>query len=67
MNFIVDRHPLHPNVFIAGGFSGTGFKYGLTIGKIMAKWVQGEEEQKFDMRPFRLDRKIKKGAERARI
>lgn len=59
VNFIVDQHPSQRNIFIAGGFSGTGFKFALTIGKVMAKWVSGEQgPPELDMRPFRLDRNI---------
>jgi glycine/D-amino acid oxidase-like deaminating enzyme len=44
--FLVDRHPTQRNLFVAGGFSGAGFKYGLTIGKIVAQLVNGIEEPK---------------------
>ena len=35
-HFIVDRHPGHPNVVFAAGFSGHGFKFAPVIGEIMA-------------------------------
>ncbi|MDZ4860600.1 MAG: N-methyl-L-tryptophan oxidase [Candidatus Hydrogenedentes bacterium] len=35
-HFIIDRHPRHPNVVIAGGFSGHGFKFASVIGEILA-------------------------------
>ncbi|MDF9843483.1 MULTISPECIES: N-methyl-L-tryptophan oxidase [unclassified Paenibacillus] len=35
-NFIIDRHPLHANVLIAGGFSGHGFKFSSVVGEILA-------------------------------
>lgn len=57
VKFIVDRHPLHKSIFIAGGFSGTGFKFALTMGKVMARWVNGKPEPPdLDMSPFRVDR-----------
>lgn len=35
-DFIIDRHPLHSNVLIAGGFSGHGFKFSSVVGEILA-------------------------------
>ncbi len=35
-HFIIDRHPKHENVFIAGGFSGHGFKFTPLVGAILA-------------------------------
>lgn len=35
-HFIVDRHPDHPAVAIAGGFSGHGFKFAPVIGAMLA-------------------------------
>lgn len=35
-HFILDRHPAHSNVVIAGGFSGHGFKFGSVIGEVIA-------------------------------
>ena len=36
LNFVVDRHPDHPNVVFAGGFSGHGFKFGPMVGELLA-------------------------------
>ena len=36
LNFVVDRHPDHPNVVFAGGFSGHGFKFGPLVGELLA-------------------------------
>ncbi len=33
-HFILDRHPRHPNVILACGFSGHGFKFAPVIGEI---------------------------------
>jgi sarcosine oxidase len=38
-HFILDLHPQHPNVAIAGGFSGHGFKFAPVVGEIMADLV----------------------------
>ncbi len=35
-NFVIDRHPQHPNVILCGGFSGHGFKFAPVIGEIAA-------------------------------
>ncbi|HEX8280820.1 MAG TPA: N-methyl-L-tryptophan oxidase, partial [Chthoniobacterales bacterium] len=35
-HFVVDRHPVHENVVICGGFSGHGFKFASVIGEIAA-------------------------------
>jgi sarcosine oxidase len=38
-NFIVARHPRHPRVSIACGFSGHGFKFASVIGEVLADLV----------------------------
>jgi glycine/D-amino acid oxidase-like deaminating enzyme len=38
-NFIIDRHPAAPNVWIAGGGSGHGFKMGPVVGEMVAALV----------------------------
>ncbi len=35
-HFVLDAHPACPQVFIAGGFSGHGFKFCSVVGEIMA-------------------------------
>jgi glycine/D-amino acid oxidase-like deaminating enzyme len=40
-NFIFDRHPDMPNVFLAGGGSAEGFKFGPMVGEYVAKRVLG--------------------------
>jgi monomeric sarcosine oxidase len=35
-HFILDRHPRYPNIAIAAGFSGHGFKFGPVLGQILA-------------------------------
>ena len=35
-HFIIDKDPAHPQVAVAAGFSGHGFKFGPTIGEVLA-------------------------------
>ncbi|HLW60034.1 MAG TPA: N-methyl-L-tryptophan oxidase [bacterium] len=35
-HFIIDRHPAHPNVVLACGFSGHGFKFACVVGDVLA-------------------------------
>ncbi len=35
-NFVIDRHPGHPNLILCGGFSGHGFKFAPVVGEIGA-------------------------------
>ncbi|MGG1312522.1 N-methyl-L-tryptophan oxidase [Cohnella laeviribosi] len=37
--FILDRHPEHPHVWLAGGFSGHGFKFSSAVGRLLADWI----------------------------
>jgi sarcosine oxidase len=54
-HFILDRHPAHPEVAIAAGFSGHGYKFCSVIGEIMADMAQhGRARQ--DLEFFRLGR-----------
>lgn len=38
-HFVIDRHPLHPQVVVAGGFSGHGFKFAAVVGEVTAELV----------------------------
>jgi sarcosine oxidase len=38
-HFVVGRHPRHPQVVVACGFSGHGFKFAPVIGEIVADLV----------------------------
>ena len=38
-HFLIDRVPDHPNVIVAGGFSGHGFKFASVVGEILADLV----------------------------
>jgi glycine/D-amino acid oxidase-like deaminating enzyme len=36
-DFLIDRHPDHPNVVLVGGGSGHGFKHGPEVGRLAAR------------------------------
>jgi sarcosine oxidase len=54
-HFILDRHPDHPEVAIAAGFSGHGYKFCSVIGEVMADLVQ-RGDARHDIDFFRLKR-----------
>lgn len=53
-HFIVDRHPVAANVWIAGGGSGHGFKMGPALGELLASCVFGETTPDAEFRLARL-------------
>jgi sarcosine oxidase len=54
-HFIIDRHPYHPRVTIAAGFSGHGFKFAAVVGEILAELaLYGHTRHPIGL--FRLDR-----------
>lgn len=58
-NFIMDHHPLYPNVVVAGGFSGHGFKFASAAGEILSDLaVRGHTDLDIDL--FSLSRFTKK-------
>ena len=54
-HFIIDRLPEHPQVSIAAGFSGHGYKFCSVVGEIMAE-LSLEGATRHDLRLFGLDR-----------
>ena len=56
-HFIIDLHPDHPQVSLAAGFSGHGFKFASVVGEIMADLAMFGETT-HDLSLFRLDRFI---------
>jgi sarcosine oxidase len=52
---IIDRLPGEEGAWIAGGFSGHGFKFSSAIGELMTDLVTGKTV-KFDLSPFSLSR-----------
>ena len=54
-HFILDRHPQHPQVVMAAGFSGHGFKFCSVVGEVLADLaVDGCSHHDMDL--FKLDR-----------
>lgn len=54
-DFIIDLHPLHPQVLISSPCSGHGFKFASAIGELQADLLT-RGESAFDLAPFRIDR-----------
>jgi sarcosine oxidase len=54
-NFLIDRHPRDPRVWIVSPCSGHGFKFSSVIGEVVAAEVTGTPSG-FDLSPFRLAR-----------
>ncbi len=54
-DFIIDTHPQCPNLLIAAGFSGHGFKFCSLVGRIMSELVSRGKTD-FDISPFRIKR-----------
>jgi sarcosine oxidase len=50
-DFLVDRHPNHPNVWLVGGGSGHGFKHGPALGAYVADRITkgGATDVKFSL------------------
>jgi len=54
-HFIIDRHPRHPRVTLAAGFSGHGFKFAAVVGEILAELaLYGHTRHPIEL--FRLSR-----------
>ena len=54
-DFLIDRHPDHPQVILASPCSGHGFKFASAIGEAVAGLAM-HGESRFDLSPFRLGR-----------
>lgn len=50
-HFILDAHPSHPNVLLAAGFSGHGFKFASAVGEILAD-LTVRRQSDLDLKPF---------------
>ncbi len=50
-DFLIDRHPDHENVWLAGGGSGHGFKHGPYVGEYLAAQIsgRGQPEPRFSL------------------
>ena len=47
-HFIVDRHPVHPQLVFAAGFSGHGFKFAPAVAKRLVGMLDGQTDERFD-------------------
>jgi len=56
-DFLVDFHPLHPQVLISSPCSGHGFKFASAIGELQADLLMNGRTR-FDLSPFRINRFI---------
>jgi len=54
-HFIIDLHPEYPQVALAAGFSGHGFKFCSVVGEILAD-LSDQQATRHDIRLFRLAR-----------
>jgi sarcosine oxidase len=54
-NFIIDRHPEYGNVWLAGGGSAEGFKFGPMVGPYLADRITGRADDAELAEAFRLD------------
>jgi sarcosine oxidase len=53
--FVIDTHPEYPQVVVAGGFSGHGFKFSSVVGSVVADLVEaGETDHSIEQ--FGIDR-----------
>lgn len=50
-HFVIDRHPNYPQVVIAAGFSGHGFKFSAVVGEILCDLATARETR-FDISLF---------------
>ena len=50
-DFLIDRHPEWPEVWLVGGGSGHGFKHGPMVGEYLAERIDGtiQEEPRFSI------------------
>ena len=56
-HFVLDRHPDFPQVSVAAGFSGHGFKFASVVGEIMADLaLEGRSDRFPDLSLFSITR-----------
>jgi len=53
---VLDRAPGVEGLYLAGGFSGTGFKKSPAVGACMAELIADGHASTVDITPFRLSR-----------
>lgn len=54
-DFVIDFHPLHPQVLVSAPCSGHGFKFASAIGELQADLLV-DGNSRFDLSPFRIER-----------
>ena len=54
-HFVIDRHPELPQVVLAAGFSGHGFKFATVVGEILAE-LATKDRSSLDISLFALNR-----------
>jgi glycine/D-amino acid oxidase-like deaminating enzyme len=54
-HFVIDRHPEFPQVALAAGFSGHGFKFASVAGELLADLVTGSKSP-YDLELFSIRR-----------
>jgi sarcosine oxidase len=54
-HFILDYHPIHPQVVIASPCSGHGFKFSAVVGEVAAALLQ-DKQPRFDLTLFKIGR-----------
>ncbi len=60
-DFIIDRHPDHPQIVFGAGFSGRGFKHTIAVGRLLADLAQsdaGNYSSPFWRESYRINRFI---------
>lgn len=58
-DFVIDRHPDHPQILFGAGFSGRGFKHTIAVGRLLADLAQsdaGEYTSPFWRESYRINR-----------
>lgn len=54
-HFVIDTHPVHPNVLLVSACSGHGFKFASAVGEAAAQWML-DGAPALDLAPFSLRR-----------
>jgi glycine/D-amino acid oxidase-like deaminating enzyme len=53
-HFVIDHHPEHSRVIVAGGFSGHGFEFASVVGEMIADLVAFGASARFDLSLFSM-------------
>ena len=64
-DFIIDRHPAAPHVWLVGGGSGHGFKHGPALGEMVAKLVLKDAESRAALERSSVSRAVNSHRETA--